>query len=138
MRFLLLFFTVLLVSASSAVAASYDYISPEALKNALDNGQKMLVVDIQVEDEFNTHHITGSIPTYAYPAKSKSDIAKLDMVIEKQQKTGEDVVIVCPRGAGGAKRSYDYLKERGIAEDKLLILEKGMDGWPYPELTVVQ
>jgi len=41
-----------------------------------------------------------------------------------------------PRGAGGAKRSYDYLKEKGIAEEGLLILEKGMAGWSYPETTV--
>jgi len=138
MRIISFIFAFLLVATCSASASDYNYISPEKLKNTLASDTKMMVVDIQVEDEFSKHHIQGSIPTYAYPAKSQSDTAKLDMVYDKQQETDEPVVIVCPRGAGGAKRSYDYLKSKGVDEDKLLILEKGMKGWPYPELTIVQ
>ena len=42
--------------------------------------------------------------------------------------------IVCPRGAGGAKRAYDYMEEKGIPKARLSILEKGQGGWPYKEL----
>jgi len=36
-----------------------------------------------------------------------------------------------PGGGGGAKRTVDCYKSKGVAEDRLLILEKGMDAWPY-------
>ena len=45
------------------------------------------------------------------------------------------VVIICPRGAGGATRTYDYLLSQGIAAERLLILEKGQEGWACPTLT---
>ncbi|MRR39060.1 rhodanese-like domain-containing protein, partial [bacterium] len=40
------------------------------------------------------------------------------------------------RGGGGAKSTCDYLKSRGVDENRLLILEKGSEGWPWPELCV--
>lgn len=138
MRFLPIIFTVIFVFTCNAIASDYNYISSEKLKNNIENDIEMLVVDIQVKDEFDKHHIEGSIPTYAYPAKSDSDTLKLDTVFLKHQEIEAPVVIVCPRGAGGAKRSYDYLKGKGIAEEKLLILVKGMAGWPYPEHTVTR
>ncbi len=44
----------------------------------------------------------------------------------------EDVIILCPRGGGGAKNTYDFYKANGIDEKRLLILEKGMEKWPFP------
>lgn len=35
---------------------------------------------------------------------------------------------------GGAKRSYDYLKENGVPEVKLYILKGGVEKWPYKEM----
>lgn len=96
----------------------------------------VLIVDIQVEKEFQQQHIPGSLATYAYPVKSEEDRTKLQEALARQKKSGSSVVIVCPRGAGGAKRSYDYLTANGVPEDKLAILEKGMSGWPYKDLTV--
>ncbi len=136
MRFISAVLTILFAATCSFAASDYNYISPETLQSNIENNGQMLIVDIQVEDEFSQHHIKGSMPTYAYPAKSESDTAKLDIAFQKQKETDEPLVIVCPRGAGGAKRSYDYLRQKGVAEDKLLILEKGMGGWPYSELTV--
>lgn len=135
MRLSAVLMTMFIVFAGNAFAANYNYISPETLKADIDKGSNMLIVDIQVEEEFAKHHINGSIPTYAYPVKSEADTAKLDTIIQQQKQTHESVVIVCPRGAGGAKRSYEYMKAKGVTEDKLLILKKGMEGWPYADLT---
>ena len=44
------------------------------------------------------------------------------------------MVIVCPRGAGGAERTYDYLKSQGVAEKRMMILEGGQQDWPYKAL----
>jgi hypothetical protein len=52
-------------------------------------------------------------------------------VLPKIESSADDVVIVCPKGGGGAKKTYDFYKSKGVDEKRLLILEKGMGGWPY-------
>ncbi len=136
--FALLLFGSLIVG-SSAVAANgqptYNFITAQALQARLSANQPTNLVDIQVEDEFARHHITGAVPTYAYPVKSAVETARLDIVVETLKTNSDPVVIVCPRGAGGATRTYDYLLARGIAAERLLILEKGQAGWACAPLT---
>lgn len=123
-----------LIMIGSAVAADYNYISQEDMKQRLEAGSELLIVDIQVQEEYAEHHLPGSLPTFAYPVKSAADRAKIDQAVQHYQKTEADIVIVCPRGKGGAKRCYDYLKSQNVPTEKLFILEKGMSGWPYKEL----
>ena len=112
----------------------YKYYKAELLKNSIENQDDKLIVDIQVEEEFDNHHIKGAIATYSYPVKTDEDKAKLDKIFEDLNNSKDDIVIICPRGQGGAKRTYDYLKEKGIVESRLFILENGQEGWPYEEL----
>lgn len=118
---------------STAMAKSYRYISPAQAKDNLEQQVAMQLVDIQVAQEFSQHHLPGALPTYAYPVKSDSDRAKLAAVLPQLKSSTAPVVVICPRGGGGAKRAYDYLQSQGIAAERLLILEKGQQGWPYPE-----
>ena len=97
----------------------------------------MTIIDIQPAADFRKQHFRGSIETNAYPVKSAEERQRLDKSLPQLAATGEDVVVVCPRGGGGAKGAYDYLKGRGIAENRLFILEGGMQGWPYQGLTVL-
>jgi hypothetical protein len=46
------------------------------------------------------------------------------------------VVIICPRGKSGASNTYDYIKSKGIPENRLYILEGGIAGWPYKEMLI--
>ena len=126
-----LLFAATLTLAASALAGDYQYISAADLKGNIAQEDSGLIVDIQVEDEFTAHHIEGAVATYAYPVKSGEDKAKLAAVVEQAKQSEEQVVIVCPRGGGGAKRTYDYLKDEGIAESRLYILEGGQAKWPY-------
>ncbi|MDO9079604.1 MAG: rhodanese-like domain-containing protein, partial [Desulfuromonadales bacterium] len=93
------------------------------------------LVDTHVEEEFARHHLTGATATFAYPVKSESDKAKLEVTLSKLKSDSVPVVVVCPRGAGGATRTYDYLLSQGIAAERLLILEKGQEGWACAALT---
>jgi hypothetical protein len=68
--------------------------------------------------------------------KSDEERARLDKTLERINATAAEVVIVCPRGGGGAKNTYDYLKAKGVDEKRLFILEKGMEGWSFPEMCV--
>ena len=129
------FFALLFLCATlPAGAFAYNYISPEQVKQNLAAQSAMSLIDIQVKDEFTQHHIQGAVATYAYPVKSATDRAKLDASVATLKNNQDTAVIICPRGAGGAKRAYDYLVESGIPENRLLILSNGQGGWPFPEL----
>lgn len=134
MRTLFLTFVSLFFLVSQSYASDYNFISQEDMKADLESANSYIIADIQVKDAFVQHHLPGSIATYAYPVKSEGEKKQLDPIVAQQKADQKKVVIVCPRGGGGAKRAYDYLKQSGVAEDNLLILTKGMDGWPYAEL----
>jgi rhodanese-related sulfurtransferase len=134
MRILPFVLALLLLTMNVSLADSYNFISAEQMKTKITTGNDVIVVDIQEENDFNKHHLPGSIATYAYPVKTDSERATIDKAIAKYNETGQQVVIVCPRGEGGAKRCYDYMKSKNVPEEKLTILEKGMAGWPYTEM----
>jgi rhodanese-related sulfurtransferase len=125
-----------LALVTSALAADYNYISPEDMKHRLSADEATIIVDIQVEEEFNQHHLPGSLATFAYPVKTDAERAKIDKAVQQYRNTQDMVVIVCPRGKGGAKRCYDYMKANNVPQEKLYILEEGMSGWPYQEMVV--
>ena len=122
---------------ATAMAATYNYVEAANFKQWLESGKAMHTVDIQVPAEFQQHHFKGAIETNAYPVKTAADKLRLDKVIPMLAATQSDIVVVCPRGGGGAKNTYDYLKAKGIAENRIFILKEGMQGWPYKELAVV-
>jgi rhodanese-related sulfurtransferase len=133
-RVMLTAFLLVTVLGTAALASSYNYLAPVQMKAWLESGKKMQIVDIQVPAEFQKHHLKGSVETGAFPVKSAEEKQKLDRVIPALAAGREDIVVVCPRGGGGAKNTADYLKEKGIAEGRIFILENGMQGWPYKEL----
>ena len=123
-----------LVATPLVLAQAFNYISPAELKKRLESGDKPLLLDIQVEPEYAKHHLPGALPTYAYPAKTEEERAKLKPALSKILASKEEIVIVCPGGGSGAKNTYDFLKSQGVAESRMRILEKGQNGWPYQEL----
>jgi len=124
----------LVLFVSTAMAADYNYVNPVEFKSWLESGKEVIIVDIQVPEGFAKSHFQGALETNAYPVKSDEERARLDQTLVKINGTTAPVVIVCPRGGGGAKKTYDYLKVKEVEEARLFILEKGMEGWPYPEM----
>jgi rhodanese-related sulfurtransferase len=136
MKRIMVLVLLLLVSASTVVAGGYNYVEPDQFRQWLEKGKDMTIVDIQVPAEFQKHHFKGSVETGAYPVKSQDDKQKLDAIVPRLSAGQNDVIVVCPRGGGGAKNTHDYLKDKGIDEKRIFILKEGMQGWPYKELTV--
>lgn len=136
MKRIMLLVLLIIGCATTAIAGSYSYVDQDQFKQWLGYKKKMAIVDIQLPAEFQKHHFKGALETGAFPVKSVEDKEKLDKVMPRLLESQNDVVVVCPRGGGGAKNTYDYLKEKGISEKRIFILEKGMQGWPYQELTV--
>ncbi len=125
---------LLLLAAGTALAWGYNYVKPAEMKEWLTSGRDLLIVDIQPAPAFARQHLPGAMETNAYPVKSDEDRRRLDKAIAAYRQRPRPVVVVCPRGKGGAKRCYTYLKENGVGEDHLFILKGGMDNWPFPEL----
>jgi rhodanese-related sulfurtransferase len=133
------FMPALLVSLLLSVpvlASGYSYTGTKEFKASLENGSPMIILDIQVPAEFALHHFKGALETDAFPVKSAEEKARLEKVLPLIANSRDQVIIVCPRGGGGAKNTYDYLKAKGIDEKRLRILEGGMQGWPYQALTL--
>lgn len=126
----------ILIVAVSATAGDYRFVSTNSFKWWLESNKQMIIVDIQPPADFSRRHFRGAVETNAFPVKSEDDKKKLDGVLGKIGSSRDDIVIVCPRGGGGARSTYDYLKSRGVDEKRMYILEKGADGWPWPTLTV--
>lgn len=120
-----------LALAVPAFGGKYNYVSPEQVNTWLSDKTPVNIVDIQVAPEFNEHHLPGSLATHAYPVKTEKDRKKLDKAIVVAKGNNYPVIVVCPRGKGGAKRSYDYMKAQNLIHDRLMILEGGIDNWPF-------
>ena len=127
---------VVAVTAGVAAAATYTYVKPETMKQWIEAKKPLIVVDIQAPEEFAKRHLPGSVETNAYPVKTDAEKKRLEKTLGRIESSMDDIVIVCPRGGGGAKNTYDYLKSRGVDEKRLYILESGVEGWPYPEMCV--
>ena len=127
---------LLLFIGNPAWSGSYQYMDAQTVKQKLESHAPLSLVDIQVEEEYAQHRIVGALPSYAYPVKSEADRAKLAALSPHLMTSEDPVVVVCPRGGGGAERAYDYLLSQGIDATRLYILEQGQQGWPYPELLV--
>jgi rhodanese-related sulfurtransferase len=134
MKRLLLLLALVLFGATPALA--YNYVGQREFRQWLENGKAVAIVDILPAADFEKGHFPGAIETNAYPVKSDEDRRKLDGAVADLAATDQDIVIVCPRGGGGAKSTFDFLKGQGIAEQRLFILEKGAEGWPWRDKLV--
>ncbi|AJF06571.1 rhodanese-like domain-containing protein [Geoalkalibacter subterraneus] len=129
-----LFLALVLTFFMAGTAFAYNTISADRVKGLIEQQEAVILVDIQPEKDFAEHHLIGSIETNAYPVKSAKDKTKLDKTLPLIEDSTAPVVVVCPRGGGGAQKAYDYLKSQGVAEERLVILEGGISGWPHDDL----
>lgn len=121
---------------SAAMFETFNYLEADQFKEWLASSRPVIIVDIQVAAEFAAHHFPGSIETNAFPVETEAQRTMIDSAVAAYEQSGHDVVVVCPRGGGGAKRCYSYLKSRGVPEDKLTILKGGVEKWPHRAMLV--
>jgi len=134
MKRIALTLTFTLLTAANALAA--NFIESEDLKKLIEQKQELILVDIQPAADFEKQHLPGSIETNAFPAKTAEEKARLDKVLPIINASKAPVVVICPRGKTGAKNSYDYLLTKGVAEERMKILEDGIHGWEFEQMFV--
>lgn len=114
--------------------AKYNYISAdETAKLMREDASKLVLVDIQEKPDFTEEHLKGAVATYAYPVKTDAEKARLAEILP-QIKPNQKVVIICPRGGGGADRAYDFYLEKGLKKEQLFTLKGGQYEWPRDKI----
>lgn len=89
MRLLSLVMFFVLGVVTSVSAGTYNYIDAKEVKNKIEIGSEIIIVDIQIEEEFKQHHLPGSIATYAYPVKTEAERAQIDKAVRLYQDSGK-------------------------------------------------
>lgn len=105
--------------------------------------KRAFLLDLPVKDNLNkilatagiVGHLKEAYLTYARPLETDADFAKLEPFLDLVKDTDQDIIIICPRGGSGATRPFDYFKERGIAPERMLILQGGQEAYnkAYPD-----
>ncbi len=122
----------------SATAVAANYVEPEVLKQWLEGGRSVILVDLQPADAFRQRHIRGSIMTNAYSVKTIEQERMLDAILPGIMSSERAVVIIhAPGKMGriGGGNAYDYFRSKGVDEKRLFILNGGIDNWSYESLT---
>ncbi|MHB8170415.1 MAG: rhodanese-like domain-containing protein [Thermincolia bacterium] len=93
-----------------------EHISPTELKNKLNIGETMYILDLRPKDEFEQHHIRGSnnVP-FGELQNSSNKIPD-----------NQEVVLVCFHGAISVSAA-EYLDSQGY--ENLAVLDGGIEGW---------
>lgn len=120
------------VMEDTSLSDNYRYITAEALNLRLnDDPSSLLLIDLSPEALYSLRHIPGSLPTGAYPLQTADQLSRLNAVLPRIKAAAKDIVLICPRGGRTALRAVQHLKSKGVDPARLLILEKGILGWPY-------
>jgi rhodanese-related sulfurtransferase len=119
------------------VFKGYNYISAKETAELIrTNPQSIVLVDIQEKPGFAKEHLIGAIETNAYPVKKQDELDRLAALLP-QIKPDQKVIIICPRGGGGADRAYDFYLKSGINKDNIFTLKNGQEGWPREQISDV-
>jgi cytochrome c oxidase cbb3-type subunit III len=103
------------------------YVSPEALKAALDSKARLLLLDARVPSAWARGHIPGGVtfPYYDIP-----------LLVSQPPKDGVWIAVYCACPTHLANEVVDQLREHGIANTA--VLDEGYPGWVargYPVAT---
>lgn len=116
------------------VFKNYNYITAEETAQLIrKNPDNVVLVDIQEKPGFEKEHLKGAKATYAYPVKKQAELDRLAALLPNI-KPDQKVVVICPRGGGGADRAYDFYLKNGIKKEQLYTLKNGQEGWPRDEI----
>ncbi len=125
---------LLFMMSIPSLALAYNMMTADDLKLRMDTKEPTILLDIQKKNAYKEHHFYGSIRTYAYPAKTERDLDSVIQGVRVHKQTGNDIVVISPRGGRPSQRTVEFLITRGVPEDKIFILQGGIKNWPYKKM----
>lgn len=99
-----------------------EEVSPEEVKERIDNGDGVQVVDIRSESEFSRGHIPGAV---------NIPMNRLPMEID-QHDWDDDVVVACPIGQSSVQAAKLIGSYEGVEDaEAVASMEGGYQAWEY-------
>ncbi len=99
-----------------------DEIPPDELKEKIDNGEDVQIIDIRAEREFEEGHI---------PDAENIPMNKLTVKLSEYD-WGEEIVVVCPIGQSSVQAARLIQSYEDVDEDALVAsMEGGYREWEY-------
>lgn len=139
-RAITLFLATLVVSATTALAASWQpLVSPDGLAKLIPQQEEAVILDIRAPDAYAQGHVAGAVnvpyPAWRGPEANPGaliDDQKLTLLLSEAGITPEAPVIITYSGSnttdfGSAARVYWTLKSAGVAQ--IAILNGGLAAW---------
>jgi cytochrome c oxidase cbb3-type subunit III len=94
------------------------YITPVALKNAVDRGSRLVLLDARPPSAWAVRHIPGAVPLPYFEAEAKAALLPND---------GTWIVAYCECPTSLAKRVITTLRAKGFT--RTAVLDEGLAGW---------
>jgi rhodanese-related sulfurtransferase len=117
---------------------AWQFKTADEVKELIETNADVLYLDIQPEEDYNKGHLPNTIASYAYPVDSEELENKVRDSVAELKNSEAPIVVICPGGGSGAKRTISVLIEEGIDASRLFILEDGAKGWPYADMLVAE
>lgn len=118
-------------TAWAVTTEGYRYITAKELNARLSNGSSMILIDLRKAEQYAEGHIKGAIETDAVPVETEGQKARLIKLLPMLKASAEDIILICPKGDKNAKKAYALYKANGVDTHRMLIVENGMNQWPY-------
>lgn len=112
-----------------------QYIDPQTARQWITSNQA-IVVDVQTYDGYLKGHFPNSIPTHAYPVRTRDQIQRVMAIAPMLKKSSKPAILVCFGGVTGAPNARKVLVQSGVPNRKLYILQGGSWGWPWKNMFV--
>lgn len=120
---------------------AWQYMTCDELFTSLEKNENIIIIDLRKDsmpqDEEKTGikdagyaeggHIKGSLQVPAWPTdtKEREDLLRSSYVMEQVKDNDSSLVFICQSGASGATRAISVMKDEGIDESRMYILQGG-------------
>jgi glyoxylase-like metal-dependent hydrolase (beta-lactamase superfamily II) len=106
-------------------AVAVETVYPEALKDRIDAGEELTLLDVRMDSEYEKWRIDGETVTSIHVPYFHFLDNEIDPDALSDVPTDEEITVVCAKG-GASEYVAGRLAERGYA---VTHLEEGMTGW---------
>ena len=112
------------------VKAASIYVSDTHVINKMSDTKNYLILDVRSTESYTKGHLKGSLslPLFDKYNKLPDDLAKAFteyVTAHKADFEGKTIYVLCNSGARGAAKATQLLKEAGITNIKVFIIENG-------------
>ena len=112
------------------VNAASIYVSDTHVINKMSDTKNYLILDVRSTESYTKGHLKGSLslPLFDKDNKLPDDLAKAFteyVAAHKADFEGKTIYVLCNSGARGAAKATQLLKEAGITNIKVFIIENG-------------